>query len=82
MIMADQEQSRTSRREMEPKERRDMAGKIGERHAGEENMPEASQSGVKPSGTVGRDVPDESKEHHTEIAVEAGRTGGQHRDNK
>jgi hypothetical protein len=82
MIMADQEQSRTSRREMEPKERRDMAGKIGERHGGEENMPEASQSGVKPSGTGGRDVPDESKERHAEIAVEAGRTGGQHRDNK
>jgi hypothetical protein len=28
--MADQEQSRTSRREMEPKARRDMTGKIGE----------------------------------------------------
>jgi len=25
------------------------------------------------SPVVGRDVPDESKEHHTEIAVEAGR---------
>jgi hypothetical protein len=30
LIMADQEQSRTSRREMEPKARRDMTGKIGE----------------------------------------------------
>ena len=27
------------------------------------------------SGTVGRDVPDESKERHTEIAVEAGQKG-------
>jgi hypothetical protein len=26
----------------------------------------------KPGGTVGRDVPDESKERHTEIAVGAG----------
>src|SRR3954468_17479680 len=26
-----------------------------------------------PQPVVGRDVPDESKEHHTEIAVEAGR---------
>jgi hypothetical protein len=82
MIMADQEQSRNSRREMEPKVRHDMAEKVGERHAGEENFPQASQSGGKPGGTVGREVPDESKEHHTEIAVEAGRTGGQHRDNK
>ena len=35
--------------------------------------------GVKAGGTVGRDVPDESKERHTEIAVEAGRKlGAQH----
>ena len=27
----------------------------------------------QPQPVVGRDVPDESKEHHTEIAVEAGR---------
>ncbi|HEX3861867.1 MAG TPA: hypothetical protein VHY35_09285 [Stellaceae bacterium] len=34
---------------------------------------------VKPNETVGTDVPDESKERHTEIAVEAGRKGdGQH----
>ena len=31
---------------------------------------------------VGRDVPDESKERHTEIAVEAGRTMGERHDNK
>ncbi|HEX3860770.1 MAG TPA: hypothetical protein VHY35_03685 [Stellaceae bacterium] len=31
-----------------------------------------------PQGTVGKDVPDESKERHTEIAVEAGRKSGEH----
>jgi hypothetical protein len=34
------------------------------------------------AGTVGRDVPDESKERHTEIAVEAGRKGGARVDEK
>src|SRR5690348_1939417 len=28
--------------------------------------------GIKETGSVGRDMPDESKERHTEIAVEAG----------
>jgi hypothetical protein len=31
-------------------------------------------------GSVGRDVPDESKERHTEIAVEAGHKGHEHRE--
>jgi hypothetical protein len=31
---------------------------------------------------VGRDVPDESKERHTEIAVEAGRKGGEYHGEK
>jgi hypothetical protein len=31
---------------------------------------------------IGKDVPDESKERHTEIAVEAGRTVGEHHDDK
>ena len=53
------------------KSQHDVTRKIGER-----------QSGINPGGTVGCDVPDESKEHHTEIAVESGRTGGEHRDNK
>jgi hypothetical protein len=30
------------------------------------------EHGVKQAGSVGRDVPDQSKEHNTEIAVEAG----------
>lgn len=36
--------------------------------------------GVKEMGSVGRDVPDDSKERHTEIAVEAGHKGGEHRE--
>jgi hypothetical protein len=31
---------------------------------------------------VRRDIPDESKERHTEIAVEAGRKYGKHHDDK
>jgi hypothetical protein len=80
--MADQEQSRTSRRETDPKPQRDMARKIGERHGSEGDLERTRAPGVKPGGTVGRDMPDESKELHTEIAVEGGPTGGQHRDNK
>ncbi len=72
--MADQEQFRTSRREME---QRDKGQKIGERH---ESQTPQRKPAAKPGGTVGRDVPDESKEHHTEIAVEAGRRGGKGRD--
>jgi hypothetical protein len=63
--MADREQSQTSKRGMDEKPQRDTAGKIGQAHGG----------GAKSGGTVGRDVPDESKERHTEIAVEAGRQG-------
>ncbi len=37
---------------------------------------------VKTGGTVGRDIPDESKERHTEIAVEAGRKYGERHDDK
>jgi hypothetical protein len=33
--------------------------------------------GIKEMGSVGRDVPDESKERHTEIAVEAGHKSGE-----
>lgn len=79
--MADQEQSHTARRGTE-KAPRETTGMVGERHGSEGNLPPARQAGIKPGGTVGRDVPDESKERHTEIAVEAGRTGGQHHDNK
>jgi hypothetical protein len=40
-----------------------------------DNRQQNSKPGMreKQQPVVGRDVPDESKEHHTEIAVEAGR---------
>ena len=60
--MADRELLENSKRGME-KPQRDMTGKAGQGHR------------VKPGGTVGRDEPDLSKEHQTEIAVEAGRKG-------
>jgi hypothetical protein len=37
---------------------------------------------VGAGGEVGKDIPDESKERHTEIAVEAGRKQGEHDDMK
>ena len=40
------------------------------------------ERGRQTGKTVGRDVPDESKERHTEIAVEAGRKGGKQRNDK
>ena len=65
-IMADREQFDSSKRGME-KPQRDVAGKAG--HS------QGARPAVKPGGTVGRDEPDLSKEHQTEIAVEAGRRG-------
>ncbi|MGE5268633.1 MAG: hypothetical protein ACM3JG_03050 [Thiohalocapsa sp.] len=41
---------------------------------------ESNSPGAK--GQVGRDIPDESKEHHTEIAVDAGHKDGEHRPKK
>jgi hypothetical protein len=38
-----------------------------------ERDPKAGIRKEQPQPVIGRDVPDESKEHHTEIAVEAGR---------
>jgi hypothetical protein len=40
------------------------------------------QHGVKDMGSVGRDVPDQSKERNTEIAVEAGHKDGERRSSK
>jgi len=45
-------------------------------------MDEKPQGGAKVGAdlpVVGNDIPDESKERHTEIAVEAGRKVGEHR---
>lgn len=76
--MADREQIPTSGHGMAKTPRRDTADKIGPMREGEQR----GQADVQPGGTVGRTVPDESKEHHTEIAVEAGRRGGEQGDNK
>jgi hypothetical protein len=38
------------------------------------------QHGVKDMGSIGQDVPDQSKERNTEIAVEAGHKDGEHRE--
>lgn len=53
----------------------------GIRSGMEEKRRERERSGIA-GGTVGRDVPDESKERHTEIAVEAGRKGAAGTDEK
>jgi hypothetical protein len=75
--MADREQSLASRGEMEQKPHRDMAGRVGQAHSGQGDLQKERDRSVKPVGTVGREVPDLSKEHNTEIAVEAGRKGGE-----
>ncbi|MGH7063597.1 MAG: hypothetical protein ACREET_05925 [Stellaceae bacterium] len=78
--MADQKQSHAPQREMDQTARSGMAGKVGQSHGNLGNRPK--EGAVKPGGTVGHDVPDHSKEHNTEIAVEAGRHGGEHHDEK
>jgi len=78
--MADREQSQTSKRGMDEKLQRDVAGKG---HPTSGSKGEERQHGVRDMGSVGRDEPDQSKERNTEIAVEAGHKGpGEHRDNK
>ena len=78
--MADREQSQTSKRGMDEKPQRDVAGKG---HPTSGSKGEESQHGVRNMGSVGRDTPDQSKERNTEIAAEAGHKGpGEHRDDK
>ena len=78
--MADREQPQTSKRGMDEKPQRDIAGKP---HATSGSKGEERQHGVRDAGSVGRDEPDLSKERNTEIAVEAGHKGpGQHRGEK
>jgi hypothetical protein len=69
--MADAEQSQGWKRGMDEKQR-DNAG-AGHTTSGSKG--EERDHGVKNLGSVGRDVPDESKERNTEIAVEAGHKG-------
>jgi general stress protein YciG len=61
---------------MDEKPRTDSAHQTGGGHA--QSRQERMRSGIA-GGTVGRDIPDESKERHTEIAAEAGKKGGQSR---
>ena len=70
--MADREQSQTSKRGMDEKPQRDVAGKG---HPTSGSKGEERQHGVRDVGSVGRDEPDQSKERNTEIAVEAGHKG-------
>ena len=78
--MADREQSQTSKRGMDEKLQRDVAGKG---HPTSGSKGEERQHGVRDMGSVGRDEPDQSKERNTEIAVEAGHKGpGEHREDK
>jgi len=50
--------------------------------SGQSDLQKEQQQAVKPGGTVGRDVPDESKEHHTEVVVAAGRRDGGRRNKR
>jgi len=78
--MADREQSHTSKRGMDEKPQGDIAGKG---HPNSRSKGEERGHGVRNPGSVGRDVPDQSKERNTEIAVEAGDKGpGEHLDRK
>jgi hypothetical protein len=77
--MADREQSRTSKSGMDEKPQRDIAGKSTQTSG---SKGQEREHGVKSEGSVGRDVPDQSKETNTKIAVEAGNKGDQHRDDK
>jgi hypothetical protein len=72
--MAGREQSPTPKPGMEEKPRG------GTRTSGSKGQ--ERQHGVKEYGSVGRDVPDQSKERNTEIAVEAGHKDGEHRDKR
>ena len=68
--MTNREHPHTSKPGMAEKSRRHMGGK-GDQDA----LLKEREHDVKTGGTVGREVPDESKERHTEIAVEAGNQG-------
>jgi hypothetical protein len=78
--MADREQSQTSKRGMDEKPQRDIADKG---HPTSGSKGEEREHGVRNLGSVGRDMPDQSKERNTEIAVEAGhKRPGEHHDRK
>ena len=74
--MADQRQSPKSQDGMSGKPQSGIGGATHTSGSkGQERL-----HGVTEMGSVGRDVPDESKERHTEIAVEAGHKNHEHRE--
>jgi hypothetical protein len=76
--MADREHTNTSKRGMDEKPQPTVAPTRTSGSKGEER-----EHGVRDTGSVGRDTPDQSKERNTEIAVETGHEGpGEHRDRK
>ena len=77
--MADREQSHSTKPGIGEKPQRDNAATGGRTDTQADPGKQRHREQVKPGGTVGRDVPDQSFQHNTEIAVEAGRKGG-HRD--
>ena len=78
--MADREQSHTAKPGMNEKPQHQGAGTAGQAGGGQADpTKQRDRDRVKPGGTVGREVPDKSFQHNTEIAVEAGRKG-EHRD--
>ena len=77
--MTDREQSQMSKRETSEKPQRGMAGTATQTSG---SKGQEREHGVKSGGAVGGDVPDQSKERNTEIAVEAGHKSGEHRDDK
>jgi hypothetical protein len=74
--MTDRKQSQMSKRETSEKPQRGTATETSGSKGQERDH------GVKSGGAVGRDVPDQSKERNTEIAIEAGHKSGEHRDDK
>jgi hypothetical protein len=75
--MADNAQRHAPNSGMSEKPRRDVAGAT--QTSGSRGQERQHGVKVKEMGSVGRDVPDQSKERNTEIAVEAGHKGGEHR---
>jgi hypothetical protein len=68
--MADRERSHSSGPERDEKRQQGM---VGARHDGGHHDKQG-RARVQPGGPVGREVPDQSKEQNTEIAVEAAAT--------
>jgi hypothetical protein len=78
-LILTREQSQMSKRETSEKPQRGIAGTATQTSG---SKGQEREHGVKSGGAVGRDVPDQSKERNTEIAVEAGHKGGDRRDDK